>query len=83
MFWLSEFVAAFRQGSARRSAVRTLASLSSAELRDLGLPPDRIDEVVGDMLARRQGRRLHDAASAYPAAPIRAPQRPVSSLQGC
>ena len=50
MFSLSGLLAGFRKGSARQSSVRSLQSLSAAELRDIGIAPDQIGDVVDAML---------------------------------
>lgn len=52
----SSLLAAFRQGSARRSAAHALRSLPAAQLADLGIPADAIDDVVEAMLARPEQR---------------------------
>jgi uncharacterized protein YjiS (DUF1127 family) len=49
---LSSFLAAFRRGRIRRSAVRTLRGLSSEQLADLGIASDGIGDVVDGLIAR-------------------------------
>ncbi len=50
MLPFSDLFGAFRKGSARRSAVRTLSSLSAAQLRDIGISPDQIGDVADAMI---------------------------------
>lgn len=38
----------------RRAAIRELRRLSARELRDVGIEPYEIDELVDDMLAKRR-----------------------------
>lgn len=54
----------FRKGSARRSASRSLYGLSRAQLADLGIPPDRIDDVVDEMLMLNEHQALRSAPAA-------------------
>ena len=53
MIALSSFLAAFRRGRIRRSAVRELRSLSSGQLADLGITSDGIGDVVDGLIARQ------------------------------
>ena len=54
---LTSLLTWLRKGNARRSASRSLHRLSAAELADLGIPPDRIDDVVDEMLLMNEHRR--------------------------
>jgi hypothetical protein len=62
---LAGLLSSFRKGSARRSAARSLASLTAAELADLGMTPDRIDDVVDEMLLRNEHAMLRAAAPSF------------------
>ena len=53
MIALSSFLAAFRRGRIRRSAVHTLRGLSSEQLADLGIASDGIGDVVDGLIARQ------------------------------
>jgi hypothetical protein len=53
---LHNMLAAFRKGQVRRSAARSLYGLSGAQLADLGIPADRIEDVVDDMLMLNEHR---------------------------
>lgn len=50
---LSTFLAAFRSGKIRRSAIHTLRGLSSEQLADLGIAADGIGDVVDGLIARQ------------------------------
>ena len=50
---LSSFLAAFRRGRIRRSAVHTLRGLSSEQRADLGIASDGIGDVVDGLIARQ------------------------------
>ena len=52
MFSPFDLLASFRQGSARRSATRALRGLTAAQLADLGITPDQIDDIVDAALQR-------------------------------
>jgi uncharacterized protein YjiS (DUF1127 family) len=52
MIELSSFLASFRRGRIRRSAVRALRGLSAEQLADLGIAPDRIGDAVDGLIAR-------------------------------
>jgi len=56
-------LASFRKGLTRRSAVRTLRNLSPAQLRDIGIPSDSLDDVVGEMLALTAARNSASASA--------------------
>ena len=86
MFSLSGLFSTFRDGSARRSAVRTLGSLTQAQLRDLGIPSDSLNDFAGDMLAVTQSRRAPAIVATSPfssVATIRNPVAAAGALQGC
>ena len=53
MIALSSFLAAFRRGRIRRSAVHALRGLSSEQLADLGIASDGIGDVVDGLIARQ------------------------------
>lgn len=53
MFNLSSFLASFRRGRIRRSAVHALRGLSSEQLADLGIASDGIGDVVDGLIANR------------------------------
>jgi uncharacterized protein YjiS (DUF1127 family) len=50
MFSLSAMLEGFRKGSTRRSSIRALKGLSAAQLRDIGVAPDQIGEVIDAMV---------------------------------
>lgn len=50
MLSFSSVLDCFRRGAARRSSVRALRNLSAAQLRDIGVAPDHIGEVVDAMV---------------------------------
>lgn len=52
MFPLDSVIAFFRRNSMRRDAIRDLSRLGPQQLADIGLPSDRLGEVVDAMLAR-------------------------------
>jgi uncharacterized protein YjiS (DUF1127 family) len=52
MFSLLQLLASFRQGSARRSAARALRRLPPAQLADLGIAPDQIDDLIEATMRR-------------------------------
>jgi len=54
MLALTQIVAAFRRSRMRRAAIRDLKSLSREQLSDVGIPEDRLGDVIDDMLARQQ-----------------------------
>ena len=86
MLTILKLLQGFREGSARRSAVRTLGSLSAAQLRDLGIPADGIDDFVGTMLAVHHSRRANAAAATSPLPSVAAARNPVAAagnLQVC
>jgi hypothetical protein len=84
MFSLFRLLEVFREGSARRSAVQTLGSLSAAQLRDLGIPSDGLDEFVGDMLAASNRReKAVAAARSLPAAAAIRNTAAAEPLQVC
>lgn len=56
MFARLSLFAPFRRGDTRRSAVRTLRGLCAAQLADLGITPDGIEEVVDTMLMQNEHR---------------------------
>ena len=74
MSMLSAILAGFRRGNARRSAAHTLRGLSAAQLADIGIHPDAIDDVVSAMLANSAGAkatpRLGVVPVARPSAPV-------------
>ena len=51
MFGLTQIVAAFRRSRMRRAAIRDLHRLSREQLSDVGIPSDRIGDVIDAMLA--------------------------------
>lgn len=53
MVTFSSFLAAFHRAKIRRSAIRSLRSLSSEQLADLGIAPDGIGDVVDGLIARQ------------------------------
>jgi uncharacterized protein YjiS (DUF1127 family) len=55
MFALSSLLATFRRGQIRRSAAHTLRTLSPAQLADLGIASDGIDDVVDGLIAHQGG----------------------------
>jgi len=57
MFSRLSLFAPFRRGDTRRSATRTLRGLSAAQLADLGITPDGIDDVVDTMLLQNEHRQ--------------------------
>jgi hypothetical protein len=54
MFGLTDIVAAFRRGRMRQAAIRDLHRLSREQLADVGIPEDRLGDVIDAMLARPQ-----------------------------
>lgn len=76
MLSLSTMIEGFRKGSTRRASVRALKGLSAAQLRDIGVPPDQIGEVVDAMVD--SSWRLSDTAPRRSAAPVMlvSPQAP-------
>ena len=60
-----------REGNARRSASRSLHRLSAAELADLGIPTDRIYDVVDEMLLMNEHRRDCAVSASRAAVPAR------------
>lgn len=54
MFGLTDIVAAFQRNRMRRAAIHDLNHLSREQLSDVGIPSDRIGDVVDAMLARPQ-----------------------------
>ena len=54
MLALTQIVTAFRRSRMRRAAIRDLQRLSREQLSDVGIPEDRLGDVVDDMLARPQ-----------------------------
>lgn len=86
MFPLFRLITTFREGSARRSAVRTLSSLSAAQMRDLGIPSDGLDEFVGSLLTATHSRRAPAVAATFPSPRVAATRTPVTAagtLQAC
>ena len=53
---LSAILAGFRRGHDRRATARALRDLSAAQLADIGIHSDNIDDVVSAMLASDAGR---------------------------
>ena len=53
---LTSFFAAFQQSRRRRAAIRDLKRLSDEQLLDVGIEPDRLQEVADAML-RTESRR--------------------------
>jgi hypothetical protein len=49
---LREIFAAYRQSRRRQAAIRDLKRLSAEQLDDIGIPADRLGEVVDALLAR-------------------------------
>lgn len=47
-------LAAFRRGEARRATARSLRGMSAAQLTDIGIPVDGIDDVVESMLSANE-----------------------------
>ena len=76
---LTSLLAWFRKGEARRSASRSLHRLSVAELADLGIPPDRIDDVVDEMLMMTE----HCRDCAVSARPRRGPREAALPRFAC
>ncbi len=50
MSTLFDLLDTFRKGSARRSAVRILGGFPASQLRDIGIAPDQIGDVVEAMI---------------------------------
>jgi hypothetical protein len=61
MSTLLSLLSGFRRGKARRAAARTLHGLSAAQLADIGIPPDRIEDVVDEMLVLNEHRASRPA----------------------
>ena len=58
MSWLSSLLEGFRRGETRSASLNDLGSLSTAQLADLGIPPDQIGAVVEGLLRRPQLKEM-------------------------
>ncbi len=67
MFAPLNLFSSLHRGHARHSAIQELRNLPAAQLRDIGLAPDQIDQVVGAGLSRCESDRRHSAASVWTA----------------
>lgn len=67
MFAHLDLFPSLRRGQARRSAIHALRSLPAAQLRDIGVGPDQIDQLVGANPNRWESDRQHSAASVWAA----------------
>ena len=65
MFAPFNLFSSLRRDKARRSAIQELRNLPAAQLRDIGLAPDQLDQVVGATLNRWEFDRRHSAASVW------------------
>jgi hypothetical protein len=52
MFALNQFASFLRRNKMRRDAMRDLRELSPEQLADIGIPSDRLGEVIEGLLAR-------------------------------
>lgn len=67
-----------RQARRRRRAIHELSALSDARLADIGVPRERIPEVVDGLLRREAAARSRPAAE-----PARATLRAVADCREC